>query len=399
MRLVPSYNAGMAESGKDSAGAPCPVELLKRLINCRSVTPEHGGALDAAEEMLSETGFATERMPSHGVDNLWASPLNEEPRLIFAGHVDVVPPGDLDAWSQDPFRAEERDGFIYGRGATDMKSGVAAMLCAAAKLRREGARGVAVLLTSDEEGEAIHGTRHVTARLQERGVRAKYCIVGEPTCADEFGDTVKTGRRGSLTARLSVAGRQTHAAYPHMGDNPIPRLVKALSVALDRFPPAPPSETPGAFPPTAAQAVFLSAGAGADNVIPGRAQATINFRYAPPDTADSLRQAAEAIFREAAGENWECEWIHGAEPFQTLADGALAKALSSAIQEVCGRTPAFSTGGGTSDGRFLRVMCDEVAEFGVRNETMHAPDERVAASEVRMLEQVYARAARSLLSA
>ena len=209
-------------------------ELLKRLIECRSITPEHGGALDIAEEVLRTAGFSVRRMPSGDVDNLWAADC-ESPGVLFAGHVDVVPPGDLAEWCGDPFVAAERDGYIYGRGAADMKSGVAAMLVAACNLRKSGIRGVAVLLTSDEEGDAIHGTRHVVLQLRrENAAKIPFVIVGEPTCEKEFGDTIKIGRRGSLTARIVVRGVQTHAAYPQKGDNPIHRLQSALSEVLHR---------------------------------------------------------------------------------------------------------------------------------------------------------------------
>ena len=370
--------------------------LLKQLIGCRSITPAHGGALDLAQSLLTEAGFAARRLPAGEVDNLWAAD-SEQPRLIFAGHVDVVPPGDLENWDSDPFAAVERDGFIYGRGAADMKSGVAAMLMAARRLRRRGVSGIAVLLTADEEGAAVHGTRHVVEWWQNNGGgRVPFVIVGEPTCEKTFGDTIKIGRRGSLTARITVRGRQTHVAYPNKGDNPIPRLLAVLDDLLGEFPPAVAATADG-FPPTVAQAVAVSSGGDANNVIPAAALATVNFRYAPPEDEHTLRRATEACLRRTAPQ-WQCEWTHGAQPFMTGADGVLVRTLQHSIAAVCGVTAGYSAAGGTSDGRFLRTMCDELAEFGVVNETMHAVNERVAADSVRMLAEIYERTAHKLLS-
>ncbi len=381
------------------------VLLLRQLINCKSVTPEHGGALDLAENFLRDAGFSAQRLPAGGVDNLWAAD-GESPALLLAGHVDVVPPGDLAQWESPPFEAEERGGFIYGRGAADMKSGVAALLCAARELR---GRGVAVLLTSDEEGAAIHGTRHVAEwRKQNGGAQIPFALLGEPTCEKEFGDTIKIGRRGSLTARITVRGKQTHAAYPHKGDNPIHRLAAALPEILHRAAAAAKlgenaagagEKTGGEadFPPLTAQIVMLKSGV-ADNVIPPAAAATVNFRYAPPDTPALLRPLVEEPLQNAASGQWECEWIHGAAPFLTPRGGALAGALQDAIFAVCGRRAAFSTGGGTSDGRFLREICGEIAEFGVINETMHAPNERAECDSVRKLAEIYRRAGMQLLA-
>ncbi len=368
--------------------------LLKQLINCKSVTPEQGGALDLAEKFLCDAGFFVRRLPAGNTDNLWADD-GGAPKLLFAGHVDVVPPGDLDLWETPPFSADERGGFIYGRGAADMKSGVAAMLCAAANLRRGGVGGIAVLLTSDEEGPALHGTRHVVEwRRKNGGEKIPYAILGEPTCEAEFGDAIKIGRRGSLTARITVRGKQAHAAYPHLGDNPIRRLCAAVLEILRR---AAELSDGGQtdFPPTSAQAVRISGGI-ADNVIPATARATVNFRYAPSNPPEMLRHAAEECLQNAAPGQWECEWIESAEPFLTKKDGALVRALQEAIFSVCGRRAALSTGGGTSDGRFLRAVCGEIAEFGVINATMHAPNERAETESVRKLAEIYELTAQKL---
>ena len=371
-----------------------PVALLKRLIACPSLTPEQAGALDVAQDILTAAGFSVQRLPMGEVDNLWATD-GAPPRLVFAGHIDVVPPGDMAAWQSDPFVATERDGFIYGRGAADMKSGVAAMLCAAVRIRQKGGAGVALLLTSDEEGAALHGTQHVVKWWQQNsGGIIDYGIVGEPTCESVFGDAIKIGRRGSLTATITAHGRQTHAAYPHRGDNPNHRLLPALSEMLRRWPPV--ADSGGDFPPTSLQVVELQSGVGAHNVIPATAAAVINFRYAPTDDAAILRQEVESCLRLADGE-WEYEWQHGAVPFLTAADGELASALQKSISQCTAQRAKFSTGGGTSDGRFLRAICRELVEFGPLNETIHAPNERVSIEEVKLLTDIYEDTARRLL--
>ena len=257
-----------------------PLDLLKQLIHCRSETPAHGGALDIAERLLGECGYAVRRLPVGGVDNLWAA-NSAAPDFIFAGHVDVVPAGDLRLWNTPPFTAAEADGYIIGRGAADMKSGVAAMLCAAVNLQKSGVAGVAVLLTSDEEGEAIDGTRHVVEWLRQQNILPRYCLVGEPTCAQHFGDAIKIGRRGSLTAHITMLGVQTHIAYPHRGDNPNHRLIAALQILVSQFADGA-AAVRGDFPPTSAQIASLNSGAGAANIIPATASALLNFRYAPP---------------------------------------------------------------------------------------------------------------------
>ena len=382
------------------------VALLKQLIACRSVTPRQAGALELAQTTLEAAGFSARRLPAGEVDNLWADD-GAPTKLIFAGHVDVVPPGDLDAWDTDPFIASERGGFVYGRGAADMKSGVAAMLTAACNLRRRGASGIAVLLTSDEEGDAIHGTRHVVEWLRQRDADISYAIVGEPTCGEHFGDTIKIGRRGSLTARLAVLGKQAHAAYARPKDNPAHQLTAALGDLLAQFA-APLEEGKGEkkscqddsvaaiFPPTSLQVVKMTCGV-ADNVVASRAEATINFRYAPDTDAEELRRQTEECLQRAAGE-WRCDWTDSARPFMGRADGALAAALRESVDAATGQRAALSADGGTSDGRFLREVCREVAEFGVQNETMHAANERVECESVRQLADIYFQTALRLLS-
>lgn len=406
---VISYNKKMADAASAEVSA-----LLKQLIGCRSITPAEGGALDLAAEVLGDGGFSLRRLPCGGVDNLWAADC-DAPSLLFAGHIDVVPPGDLAAWRGDPFVAEERDGYIYGRGAADMKSGVAAMICAACRLRRAGIGGVAVLLTSDEEGEAIHGTRYVVdIRKRENAAKIPFVIVGEPTCDSALGDTIKIGRRGSLTARIVVRGVQTHAAYPAENGNPIHLLHSALSEVFRKFAALradsdsarakksggeaakTDSISPDDFPPPGMQIVKIASGI-AENVVPDSAAATVNFRYTPDENADMLRRIVEESLQTAAADKWECEWRHGAMPFVS-APGALVAALRASIFSVCGRRAKLSAGGGTSDGRFLREIAGELAEFGVVGETMHEADERVKSDSPALLAQIYEQTARELLA-
>ena len=370
------------------------VALLKKLIACRSITPAQDGAMDLADEILTSAGYSTQRLPAGGVDNLWAT-NSDSPKLLFAGHVDVVPPGDLELWKSEPFTAEERDGFVYGRGAADMKSGVAVMIHVACQLR--DVPGIAMLLTSDEEGPATHGTQYVVKWLKDKGVTIPYALVGEPTGESEFGDTIKIGRRGSFTARITVRGQQGHIAYPHRTDNPIPKLMNALSEILRQNEKNADKKSDD-FPPTGAQVALINAGV-AENVVPANATATLNFRYSPEDTPETLRQMTESCLENAAAGMWKCEWFHSASPYRTPGDGLLVRALQDGISAVCGRQANLSAAGGVSDGRFLRDICDEVAEFGVANESMHAPNERVSCDEVRMLTDIFERVARQLLQA
>ncbi|MGU9951788.1 MAG: succinyl-diaminopimelate desuccinylase [Gammaproteobacteria bacterium WSBS_2016_MAG_OTU1] len=375
------------------------IELLKKLICCKSITPQEAGALDLAEEILSAAGFTCRRLPSNGVDNLWATD-DKSPQLVFAGHVDVVPPGDENSWKFPPFEATEEDGYIYGRGATDMKSAVAAMLQTACRLRQDNIEGVAVLLTADEEGPATDGTRHVVEWWQKNGGgKIPFVIVGEPTCSDCFGDAIKIGRRGSLTGRLTILGKQAHVAYPHRGDNPTHRLAAVINDLLEQIHKKwPPNKTAKVdFPPIGVQMVRFIADGGADNIIPDKAEATINFRYSPHETVEELKELTKMCLQRAAGDKWQCDWTHGAKPFITNAEGTLITALQESIDEVCGVRAILSTGGGTSDGRFLRTMCEQLVEFGVVNKTMHAIDECVEIATVRQLADIYEKTARRLL--
>ena len=374
------------------------IELLKRLLRCPSVTPDAAGTLDLIEEILASAGFDIKRLRAGDVDNLWAC-FGDKPIFVMAGHVDVVPAGDLSQWLSPPFDASELDGFIHGRGAVDMKSGVAAMVAAAVRAAGDGhADGLALLLTSDEEGEAEHGTKHVVSWLADNGVKIPYGLVGEPTCEKIFGDAVKIGRRGSLTARIVVKGEQAHVAYPHRGDNALQRLIKALAEIAGRWesPAAKPQE--GAFPPTSWQLVRVSADGGAENVTPAIASATMNFRYSPEDDSKMLQASVGDALETAAAGRWECVWHHSARPFFTTGDSRLAKELCAVIDDVCGVCAKLTTSGGSSDGRFLRDVCEELVEFGVLNAGIHEINERVRCEDVHSLTEVYYRLIKVLLN-
>lgn len=382
----------------------CPLSLLRALINCESITPKSAGALDIIGGMLNDAGFVVEKMPSGEVDNLWAYYKSEKggddamPKLLFAGHVDVVPPGDIDKWQSHPFAAEERDGYLFGRGAADMKSGVAAMVIAALRAAAGGyANGLALLLTSDEEGAATEGTAYVVKKLQERGVMIKRCIIGEPTCERYFGDIIKTGRRGSLTAEITIRGVQCHLAYPHRGENPIPSMLSALTQCQERFDNF--ADGDNQFPPTSFQIARIQSGI-ADNVIPPKARAVINFRYAPKTAHTKLQSATEEILQKHAPDKWQCQWHHGAKPFFTNKDAPLISALQTIIQKTAAieKPPKTSTAGGTSDGRFLHEICEELAEFGVINTTIHKINESVKTKDIHLLTDIYTRAAQHFLA-
>jgi succinyl-diaminopimelate desuccinylase len=372
-----------------------PVAILQALIRCPSVTPEEGGALHYLAALLGEAGFATDivRFSEPGtpdVDNLFARIGEGDPHLVFAGHTDVVPPGDLARWRFDPFSGEIADGMIFGRGAADMKGGVAAFAAAMLDyVQRSGApRGsLSLLITGDEEGPAINGTVKLLQWAAARGERFSHCIVGEPTNPNALGDMIKIGRRGSLNGEIVVVGRQGHSAYPHVAENPLPtmaRLVTALSdLALDRG--------NAHFDRSQLVVTSVDVGNAAFNVIPGEARARFNVRFNDIWTPDTLRDRLEAVVREAAG-NANAELIClpcNSLPFVTKPDG-FVETLSRAIEAETGRTPVLSTSGGTSDARFIRDYCP-VVEFGLVGQTMHAFDEHVTVNDVRALARIYGR--------
>lgn len=368
--------------------------LAKALIACRSLTPSDAGSLALVEARLRPLGFACERIDRGGVTNLWAHHGTGGPIVCFAGHVDVVPTGPVEQWSAPPFDGVTRDGFLIGRGAADMKASVAAIVTALERFvsSRPAHRGsLALLLTSDEEGDAMHGTVAVVDQLRARGITLDHCIVGEPTSAERFGDTLKNGRRGSLSGVLRVKGVQCHVAYPERGRNPVHQAAPALaelSATLwdngDQY-----------FGPTTFQISNIHAGTGAPNVVPGELEVQFNLRFSPASPPGQLQARIRGIL-DRHGLEYDLQWIVSAEPFLTP-EGELVAAVRDAVREVTQLTPALSTSGGTSDGRFLAAVARQVVEFGPMNDTIHKIDERVAVADLGPLSEVYERVARTLL--
>jgi succinyl-diaminopimelate desuccinylase len=369
--------------------------LARQLIARPSLTPDDAGTLALIEERLRTVGFACERVERGGVANLWATHGRGQPVVCFAGHVDVVPTGPEELWSAPPFGAVVRDGFLIGRGAADMKGSVAAMITAVERCVTNApshAGTLAVLLTSDEEGAALHGTAAVVDLLHERGVTLAHCILGEPTSTARFGDTVKNGRRGSLSGTLRVRGIQCHVAYPERGRNPIhqaaPALAELSATTWDGG-----NEY---FGPTTFQISNIHAGTGAPNVVPAMLDVQFNLRFSPESPADRLKARVAAIL-DRHGLEYEIEWTVNAEPFMT-AMGPLVDAVRASVREVAGVTPELSTSGGTSDGRFLAAVARQVVEFGPLNDTIHKIDERVAIADLVALSRIYERIAVRLLT-
>ncbi|MBL6751521.1 MAG: succinyl-diaminopimelate desuccinylase [Nevskia sp.] len=371
--------------------------LAEALIARRSLTPDDGGCSRLIAERLARTGFAIEWLDCEGVTNLWATRAGAAPGplLIFAGHTDVVPPGPREHWASDPFAPSRRDGLLYGRGAADMKSGLAAMVCAAERLLAAGPLPgmLAFLVTSDEEGMARHGTRHVAEVLRHRGVRPDYAVVGEASSNARLGDRIVVGRRGSLGCNLRVFGRQGHVAYPQRADNPIHRLLPALAeLAATQW-----DAGNASFPPTSFQVSNFHSGTGANNVIPGEADAVFNFRYCTESTAAGLKARVHAVLDRHLP-RYQADWWHTGEPFLTRA-GRLIEAARAAIGEIAAVQPELFTGGGTSDARFLAPLGAEVVEIGPINGSIHKIDEHVRIADLEPLSRIYERIARSLLGA
>jgi succinyl-diaminopimelate desuccinylase len=360
--------------------------LARALIARPSVTPDDAGCQTLIAERLRAIGFKIENVPSGPVTNLWARHGTDGPLLCFAGHTDVVPTGPLEAWHSPPFEPVERAGRLYGRGAADMKTALAAFVTASeAFLRmRPAQRGsIALLITSDEEGVATDGTVKVVERLAQRGERIDYCIVGEPTSVARLGDTIKNGRRGSLSGRLQVRGVQGHVAYPHLARNPVHTLAPALAeLAAAQW-----DRGNEHFPPTTWQVSNIHGGTGATNVIPGEVEVLFNFRYATSSTPDGLKQRVHAIL-DRHGLDYVLEWSLSAQPFLTER-GALVDAMRDAIRAVTGIEAEVSTTGGTSDGRFIARICPQVVEFGVLNDSIHKINEHVAVADIEPLHAIY----------
>jgi len=370
------------------------VALARQLIACRSVTPHDDGCLDLIAARLAAVGFRCERIDRGGVRNLWVRHGHATPLVCLAGHVDVVPPGPVEGWTSDPFVATEREGYLYGRGASDMKGPLAAMIVAAERFvaAHPGHAGsVALLLTSDEEGAAIDGTVAVVDALQSRGETIDACIVGEPTSTRILGDTIKNGRRGSLGGALMVKGVQCHIAYPERGRNPIhaalPALTELVSVEWDRG-----NEH---FPPTSFQFSNVRAGTGIANVIPGLLEVLFNVRFSPESTVDGIKARVHEIL-DRHGLEYDVAWSLAGEPFMT-GRGTLVSTVEGVITDVTGLAPVLSTSGGTSDGRFIARVAKEVIEFGPVAERMHGVDERVRLADLEPLSVIYERTIEALL--
>jgi succinyl-diaminopimelate desuccinylase len=360
--------------------------FTEELIRRRSVTPEDDGCQALVAARLGSLGFRAETIASNGVTNLWLRRGTAAPVFVFAGHTDVVPTGPFEQWHSDPFSPTIRDGVLYGRGASDMKSSVAAFVVAAEEFVRAHGnhRGsIALLLTSDEEGPATDGTVKVVDALRARNEPIDFCVVGEPTSVDALGDTIKNGRRGSLSGKLTVRGIQGHVAYPHVARNPVHELAPALAeLAAERW-----DEGDAFFPPTTFQVSNVHAGTGATNVIPGTCEVDFNLRFAPVSSAETLIERIDAILRRH-GLEYDVKWTIGAQPFSTP-EGALSAAISAAIRAVTGRATELSTTGGTSDGRFIATICPQVVEFGPPNASIHKIDEHIAVADLEPLKNIY----------
>jgi succinyl-diaminopimelate desuccinylase len=363
------------------------LDLTRELIARPSVSPVDGGCQELLIARLEPLGFAVERMRFGDVDNFWAVRRDGDgPLLCFAGHTDVVPPGPLEHWRSDPFVPTERDGLLFGRGAADMKSGLAAMLTATESCLATGrhiAGAIAFLVTSDEEGPSVDGTRRVVDALVARGERIDYCVVGEPSSQRQFGDTVRVGRRGSLSGRLTVHGVQGHVAYPDRADNPIHRFAPALVELSNRVWDAGSAH----FQPTSFQVSNLNAGTGAPNVVPGELKARFNLRWSPAQTVEGLKRTiAEILDRHRL--RYSLDWFVSGMPYYSAPAG-LAAAAVEVVREHTGLTPEISTGGGTSDGRFIAPTGAEVIEFGGLNETIHMVDECCRIEDLERLRRIY----------
>jgi len=368
--------------------------LAQELIERRSVTPQDGGCQALIARRLERAGFRCESMPFGEVTNLWARRGSDRPLVCFAGHTDVVPTGPLSEWHSDPFVPTIRDGKLFGRGAADMKSSIAAFVVAAERFiaeRPEHRGSIAFLLTSDEEGPSVDGTARVVERLKQRGETIDYCIVGEPSSVDALGDTLKIGRRGSLSAKLLVRGIQGHVAYPQLVKNPIHLLAPALAeLVRTQW-----DQGNESFPPTSFQASNVHAGTGAGNVVPGAVELDFNFRFSTESTDASLRDRVESILRKHALD-FSIQWTLGAKPFLSRR-GRLADIVLQVAKRRTGHSGELSTTGGTSDARFIIDICPEVIELGPVNTSIHKLNEHIALQELEALPLIYLDTLRALL--
>ena len=372
------------------------LDLACELIRCASVTPDDAGCQAILAGRLVPLGFRIESMRFGGVDNLWARRGDNGPLLVLLGHTDVVPAGPLARWSSPPFEPTIRDGHLYGRGAADMKGSVAAMVTAIERfLVRHGEHhgSIALLVTSDEEGPSVNGVRRVIETLGRRDERIDWCLVGEPSSTDRLADTVRIGRRGSLNGTIVVRGLQGHVAYPHLARNPVHDLARLLAKLADTVW----DEGSEHFPPTSFQVSNITAGTGADNVIPGHAEAVFNFRFSTRHDRDSLVAAVESACR-ALELDCDIDWRLSGKPFLTER-GRLMEAVGDAVESVTGYRPEHSTAGGTSDGRFVAPTGAEVVELGPVNASIHSVDEHVLVTDLDRLSRMYEQVIERLLAA
>ncbi|MHB9102260.1 MAG: succinyl-diaminopimelate desuccinylase [Sulfuricella sp.] len=370
------------------------LELAKALIARRSLTPDDAGCQEILIERLEKLGFKIDRMRFGNVDNFWARRGTAAPVICFAGHTDVVPTGPAEKWGSEPFTPTIRDGMLYGRGSADMKTSLAAFITSIEEFvaAHPGHSGsIALLVTSDEEGVAVDGTEKVVLALRARNELIDYCIVGEPTCATQLGDTLKNGRRGSLSGTLVVKGIQCHIAYPHLGKNPIhlaaPAIAELANTVWDQG-----NEY---FPPTTWQISNIHGGTGATNVVPGTVEILFNFRFSTASTVDGLKAKVHAVL-DKHGLDYDLEWALSGKPYLTPR-GSLVDAVAQAIKDTTGVEAELSTSGGTSDGRFIADICPQVLEIGPLNATIHKIDECVAVADIEPLKEIYRRTLVNLL--
>lgn len=370
-------------------------KLTEELIALDSVTPQDKGCQQKLKDLLSPLGFRCETIESNGVTNLWARRGDASPVFVFAGHTDVVPTGPANQWSSQPFTPTLRDGKLYGRGASDMKTSIAAMVVAVEEFvaaHPDHSGSIAFLITSDEEGPATDGTVVVCELLEDRGEAIDYCLVGEPTSSHVLGDMIKNGRRGSLSGCLVVKGVQGHIAYPHLARNPIHLAAPALAeLAAEKW-----DDGNEYFPPTSWQMSNIAAGTGATNVIPGEIRIDFNFRFSTASTAESLQARVHAIL-DRHGLDYDLKWTLSGHPFLTP-KGTLSDAICGAIKQELGVTTELSTTGGTSDGRFIARICPQVVEFGPPNDSIHKIDEHIEVRYIDPLKNIYRRTLERLLT-
>jgi len=361
--------------------------LLRELINIRSVTPEDCGVQDVLKKALSDLGFAITDLPHPPVSNFWAELGDSGPLLVFAGHTDVVHEGELSQWATEPYQATVKNGVLYGRGACDMKSSIAAFIAAVSELKAKNKLNgrIGFLITSGEEGDQFDlGTPKVMEYLEAQGKKIDYCIVGEPSSQKTLGDTVKIGRRGSLTGEVTVTGKQGHVAYPHLATNPIHHIGDAINALSNHsF-----DEGNDFFPKTTLQISNIHSGTGAGNVIPGELTFKFNCRYSTESTDESLKTAIEALLKQHLSLPHQINWRLNGNPFLSE-QGRLTEVVSEVIQENLGVNTDLSTTGGTSDGRFIAPFCDEVIELGPTNASIHQVNEFISLAELESLQALY----------